>query len=202
MVLIGVTGGIACGKTEVCEVFRKKGAIILSADEIGKEVAERNGTVLGELTRAFGQDIVSRNGALNRRKLGKIAFASKESRDKLNQIVHPHLLKELRSRIQSTGKKTPKAVVVVDAALIVEWGLEKELDYLILVESTREDKIKRLQEQKGYSESEALDRIRSQLPEEVKEKKADVIIRNDERLAELREAAEGVWRFIAACLVE
>jgi dephospho-CoA kinase len=202
MPLIGITGGIACGKTEVAEVFRKKGAVILSGDQIGKEVVEKEGTVLKQLVRAFGQDILNKNGTLNRRKLGRIAFTSKESRDKLNRIIHPHLLKELRRRIQNIQEENPQAVVVIDAALIVEWGLEKELDHLIFVESKEENKIKRLQKEKGYSKKEALDRIKSQLPEKVKEKKADVVIRNDEGLAELRTAADGVWRFIAACLVE
>jgi len=202
MPLIGITGGIACGKTEVAEVFRKKGAIVLSGDRIGKEVVEENRTVLKELVHKFGQDILNKNGTLNRRKLGEIAFASEESRDKLNRIIHPHLLKELKRRIQNIEKENPQAVVVIDAALIVEWGLEKELDHLIFVESKEENKIKRLQKEKGYSKKEALDRIKSQLPEKVKEKKADVVIRNDEGLAELRTAADGVWRFIAECLVE
>jgi dephospho-CoA kinase len=202
MPLIGITGGIACGKTEVAEVFRKKGAIVLSGDRIGKEVVEENRTVLKELAHTFGQDILNKNGTLNRRKLGEIAFASEESRDKLNRIIHPHLLKELRGRIQNIEEENPRAVVVIDAALIVEWGLEKELDHLIFVESKEENKIKRLQKEKGYSKKEALDRIKSQLPEKVKEKKADVVIRNDEGLAELRTAADGVWRFIAECLVE
>ena len=202
MPLIGITGGIACGKTEVAEVFRKKGAIVLSGDQIGKEVVEKEGTVLKQLVHAFGQDILDKNGTLDRRKLGEIAFASEESRDKLNRIIHPHLLKELRRRIQNIEEENPQAVVVIDAALIVEWGLEKELDHLIFVESKEENKIKRLQKEKGYSKKEALDRIKSQLPEKVKEKKADVVIRNDEGLAELRTAADGVWRFIAECLVE
>ncbi|MGB2770262.1 MAG: dephospho-CoA kinase [Candidatus Zixiibacteriota bacterium] len=202
MLLIGVTGGIACGKTEVAEVFRKKGAIVLSGDQIGKEVVEKEGTVLKQLVHAFGQDILNKNGTLDRRKLGEIAFASEESRDKLNRIIHPHLLKELRGRIQNIEEENPRAVVVIDAALIVEWGLEKELDHLIFVESKEENKIRRLQKEKGYSKKEALDRIKSQLPEKVKEKKADVVIRNDEGLAELRTAADGVWRFIAACFVE
>ncbi|MGB7062088.1 MAG: dephospho-CoA kinase [Candidatus Zixiibacteriota bacterium] len=202
MLLIGVTGGMACGKTEVAKVFQTKGAIVLSGDRIGKEVVEENKTVLKELARTFGQDILNKNGTLNRRKLGKIAFASEESRGRLNRIIHPHLLKELRKRIQSIRKKTPEAVLVIDAALIVEWGLEKELDYLIFVESKEENKIKRLQKEKGYTEKEALDRIRSQLPEEVKEKKADVVIGNDQGLDELRTTAEKVWRFIADFFVE
>jgi dephospho-CoA kinase len=202
MLLIGITGGIACGKTEVAKVFEKKGAIILSGDEIGREVVERSEVVLKELVRAFGEDILKRDGSLDRRGLGRIAFASDESRYKLNKIIHPGLLKELRKRIQDIEEENPQAVVVIDAALIVEWGVEKELDHLIFVESNEENKIKRLQKEKDYSRKEALDRIKSQLPEKVKENRADIIIRNHQGLAELRKAADGAWRFIAECLVE
>ncbi|UCB52558.1 MAG: dephospho-CoA kinase [Candidatus Zixiibacteriota bacterium] len=202
MLIIGITGGIACGKTEVAKVFREKGAMVLSGDQIGKEVVEKDRVVLRELVRTFGQDILSENGTLNRHKLGEIAFASDETRDRLNKIIHPPLLKELRRKIQSIGKKTPEAVVVIDAALIVEWGLEKELDYLIFVESKEEDKISRLQKEKGYSRKEALDRIRSQLPEKVKEKKADVVVKNDEGLAELRITADRVWKLFVLDFVE
>lgn len=202
MLLIGITGGIACGKTEVAKVFQEKGAIVLSGDQIGREVVETSGTVREELVGAFGEDILGSDGSLDRRRLGRIAFASEASRDKLNKIIHPHLLKELRKRIQAAEEENPQAVVVIDAALIVEWGLEKELDHLIFVESNREDNILRLQRHKGYSQKEALDRIKSQLPEKVKEEKADMIVRNHKGLAELRTAADGIWRFIADCLVD
>ena len=196
MLLIGVTGGIACGKTEVCKVFQKKGAPVVSGDRIGKEVVEKKKKVLKELVQAFGPNILNKNGTLNRRKLGEIAFATKESRDKLNRIIHPYLLKELRKRVESLRKKNKEAMVVIDAALIVEWGLEKELDYLIFVESRRENKIKRLQKLKGYSKKEALDIIRSQLPEIAKKRMADFVIRNNKGLAELREKANRLWKEI------
>lgn len=196
MLLIGVTGGIACGKTEVCKVFQRKGAAILSGDQIGKEVVEENKRVLKELVLAFGESILTKNGKLNRRKLGQIAFASQEAKEKLNGIIHPYLLRELRQRIKDLRNKGKMPVVVIDAALIVEWGLEKELDYLIFVESKREDKIKRLKEEKGYTRREALDRIKSQLPERVKKRKADFVIRNDKGLAELRQRAERVWKHL------
>jgi dephospho-CoA kinase len=196
MVLVGVTGGIACGKTEVCKVFQKKGAIILSGDEIGKEVIEKDKNVLEELVQAFGKEILNKNKNLNRRKLGKIAFASVESKDKLNKIIHPYLLRELRKRIKNFRRKVDKDVVVVDAALIVEWGLQKELDHLVFVESKREDKIKRLQKHKGYSRKETLDRIKSQLPETTKKRLADFVIVNDKGVNELREKAEKVFRRI------
>jgi len=196
MLLIGVTGGIACGKTEVCKVFQKKGATVLSGDQIGKEVVEKNKKVLKELVRTFGEEILNKNRTLNRRKLGKMAFASKEAKDKLNEIIHPYLLRDLRKRVKSVRKKNPKAIVAIDAALIVEWGLQDELDHLVFVESKREDKIKRLQEQKGYSRKEALDRIKSQLPEITKKRLADFVIRNDKGLVELRGGASRVWKEI------
>jgi dephospho-CoA kinase len=201
MLLIGVTGGIACGKTEVCKVFQRKGATVLSGDQIGKEVLEKNKKVLNELVQTFGGSILNKNGTLNRRKLGKIAFATKESKDKLNRIIHPYLLKDLKKRIGRLRKKDKNAVVI-DAALIVEWGLEKELDYLIFVESKKEDKIKRLQKLKGYSRKEAMDRIKSQLPEITKKRKADFVIKNDKDLAGLRERANKVWKEIISGYVE
>ncbi len=196
MILIGITGGIACGKTEVSQVFHKNGAIILSGDQVGKEVVEKNRLVLKELVRTFGKEILNNKGSLNRRNLGEIAFASKKSKEKLNQIIHPYLLKELEKGTESLRRKKYKGIVVIDAALIVEWGLQRELDYLIYVQSKREDRINRLQEQKGYSRREALDRIKSQLPENVKKKLADFVIKNDQGLTELREKANRVWKEI------
>lgn len=198
MLLIGITGGIACGKTEVARVFRKKGAVILSGDQIGKEVVESKKNVLKELVKTFGTGILKKGGILNRRKLGELAFKSRLTREELNRIVHPHLLRELRGRIRSLKAEGKHPVVVVDAALIVEWGLEEELDYLIFVKSKREDKIKRLQKGKGYSQEEALNRIRSQLPEVDKKEKADFVIRNDKGLAELRKRAGEVWGLIVS----
>lgn len=194
MVLIGVTGGIACGKTEVCRVFQKKRAIILSGDEIGREVVEKNKNVRSELVRTFGKAILNKNKSLNRRKLGRLAFASKESKDRLNKIIHPYLLRQLKKRIETLRRRRDQdLLVVIDAALIVEWGLQSELDHLIFVQAKREEKIKRLQKQKGYSRKEALDRIKSQLPETAKKRLADFVIINDKSVRELRKKAEKVF---------
>jgi len=198
MILIGITGGIACGKTEVSKVFRKKGAVVLSGDRIGKEVVEKNREILKELVRTFGHEILNKKGGLNRRRLGKIAFASQKPKEKLNRIVHPYLLKKLREKIEGLGKKHYGGMVVIDAALIVEWGLQRKLDYLIFVQSKREDRIRRLREQKGYSRKEAEERIKSQLPETTKRKLADFIIKNDKGLDELQERANRVWKKIVS----
>ena len=148
------------------------------------------------MVRTFGQEILNKKGGLNRRRLGEIAFAYKENQGKLNRIIHPVLLRLLRRRIEGFRRKKYTGIVVIDAALIVEWGLQRELDYLIFVQSKKEDRIKRLREQKGYSNKEALYRIKSQLPETTKRKLADFVIKNDKDLTELKEQASQVWEKI------
>jgi len=195
MKIIGITGGIGSGKTEVAKIFRKLGAKILSGDEIGKEVVEKNSSVLKKLVKSFGDEILNIDKNLNRRKLGKIAFSTVENRDKLNKIVHPYLLSSLKKKIKEYRKKG-SGIVVVDAALIVEWGLHKDLDYLILVESALKNRIKRLKENLGYSQKEAMNRIKVQIKDETRRKYADYIIKNDKGLTELRRKTVSLWKFL------
>ncbi len=192
MKIIGITGGIGSGKTEVAKVFKKSGAKIISGDEIGKEVVERNRSVLKKLVKIFGEKILNRNKKLNRRKLGEIAFSSIENRDKLNKIVHPYLLSNLKKQIREHKKKGP-GIVIVDAALIIEWGLQKELDYLILVESSFQNRIKRLKEYSGYSQKEAVNRIKAQIKDRTRRKYAGYVIRNDKDLKELKRKVLFLW---------
>jgi dephospho-CoA kinase len=193
MKIIGITGGIGSGKTEVAKIFKKLGAVVLSGDEIGKEVVEKNSSVLKKLVKVFGGRVLNKNKSLNRRELGKVAFSSIENRNKLNQIVHPSLLSHLKKKIKEYRKKGP-GIAVVDAALIIEWGLRKELDYLILVESSLKNRLRRLKEYLGYSQREALDRIKMQLKDKNRRKYADYIIKNDKDLKELRKKTVSLWK--------
>ncbi|MDP2959949.1 MAG: dephospho-CoA kinase [candidate division Zixibacteria bacterium] len=197
MKIIGITGGIGSGKTEVAKIFKKLGAKILSGDEIGKEVVEKNSSVLKKLVKSFGYEILNRDKNLNRRKLGKIAFSTVENKDKLNKIVHPYLLSNVKKKIREYRKKE-KGIVVVDAALIVEWGLQKDLDYLVLVEANLKNRLKRLKVNLGYSQKEALGRIKMQLKDKTRRKYADYIIRNDKDLKELRRKTVSLWKFICS----
>ena len=196
MLLIGITGGIASGKTEVAKVFQKKGAIVLSGDEIGKDVVEKNPALLKKLIKTFGKEILDSKKRLKRKKLGEIAFSSYPLTKKLNEIVHPYLLKNLKLKINNLKRKKHKGVVVIDAALIVEWGFEKDLDYLIFVDCPEKERIKRLIQKKTYTEKEAEQRIKAQLPEAEKRKRADFIINNKEGLKELRKKANSLWKNI------
>lgn len=200
MKIIGITGGIGSGKTEVAKIFKKLGAKIISGDEIGKKVVEKNRSVLKKLVRIFGEEILNRNKKLNRRKLGKIAFSSIENRDKLNTIVHPYLLSNLKKQIRGHRKKGP-GIVILDAALIIEWGLQKELDYLILVESNLNNRLKRLKHNLGYTQREALNRIKAQINQKTRRRYADYIIRNDKDLKELREKVLFLWEKLVSKMI-
>jgi len=193
MKIIGITGGIGSGKTEVAKIFKKLGAKLISADQIGKEVVEKNLFVLKKLVKAFSHRILNKDKKLKRRELGKLVFSSIEERDKLNRIVHPYLLSSLKKKIKEYRKKD-SGIVVVDAALIVEWGLQKELDYIILVESNIKNRLKRLKDNSGYSQKEALKRIRMQLEDKTRRKYSNYIIRNDKDLKELRRKAVALWK--------
>lgn len=194
--IIGITGGIASGKTEVAKVFQKRGARVISGDEIGKEVVEEKPTVLKKLVQVFGKGILNSKGRLNRRKLGEIAFASEKNKEKLNRIVHPYLLRELELGITKFRRtRNSRKILVVDAALIVEWELYKKLDMLILVTSPKEKRVQRLKSLK-FSETEALNRIKRQLTDKQRKKYAHLVISNDGTLKELKNKALAVWKGI------
>jgi len=191
--LIGITGGIASGKTEVAKIFQKIGALVLSGDEIGKEVVEENPDLLRKLVNTFGKQILTKGKKLNRKKLGEIGFATPQSTGKLNDLVHPYLLRNLKFKIKNLKRMNYEKPVVVDAALIVEWGLQSELDFLIFVDCPREKRIERLIKKKGYTREEVLDRIKAQFPERYKKREADFIIKNDSDLAEVKQKAKYLW---------
>ena len=194
IMIIGITGGIASGKTEVANVFQKNGAKIISGDDIGKEVVEKNPSVLKKLVKMFGKGILNSKGRLNRRKLGEIAFASEKNKEKLNRIIHPYLLRKLRHRITKFRKaRKSRKILVVDAALIVEWKLYKELDSLVLVTSSLEKRLERLKKLR-FSKNEALNRIKRQLTDSQRRRYTDFVIRNNGSLKELKNKALAMWK--------
>ena len=196
MLIVGLTGGTGSGKTEVARVLQKRRGIIVSGDGIGKEVVEKNSQVLKRLVKVFGRGILNKNGKLNRRKLGSLAFSSEKNQMKLNRIIHPQLLKELRRKIALARKSESEGkFLVVDAALITEWGLEKELDMTVLVASPVKLRSERLIKQ-GLNRKEAQDRITRQLSDGQRRKKADYVIQNDGSLKELRRKAVMLYHII------
>jgi len=197
---VAVTGGIASGKSLVCGMFERRGARVIDADEIGREVVEERPEVLSRLVRSFGRSILRDDGALDRRGLAGIAFSSRESLEKLNSVVHPFLIEEVRRRVADLERSGFAGVVVADAALIYEWNLVEMFDAIVVVSCDQEARLRRMRERDSLEADEALARVRSQIPQEQKIARADFHIANDGSLAELEAKADAVWKELNALL--
>lgn len=185
MILIGLTGGPGTGKSLAAEYLKRQGAVIISGDDTGREVLDFYPAVLKKLIRAFGNDILESDGMLNRRALGRIVFGDPTALKKLNDIIHPYLLRLLKVKIDKYRKSRSSKTVVVDAALIFEWGIEKWFDYILVITSNRINRIERMTKS-GLTRKEAEGRIRSQIPQREKARRADFIIVNDDSKTALR----------------
>lgn len=192
MLTVGLTGQIASGKSEVAEEWRRCGAAIISGDWIGREVVAPGSPALRKLAKVFGAEIVDRRGRLRRSELGKLAFSSEESTRRLNQIVHPELLRKLRAEIRREQKSARAKMLVVDAALIFDWGMERELDAVVVVESPRALQYARLRKL-GIDKGEAMKRIRRQVSKHRQRQKADFVLYNDGTLADLKRRARALF---------
>jgi dephospho-CoA kinase len=184
MITIGVTGQIGCGKSVVADQFARLGAVVMSGDKLGHEVVDQQPQLLKALVRKFGTQIITKAGRLNRAKLGAIAFADDSKTRSLNEIVHPWLLKQLRAKIAQARKSNKLKVLVVDAALIYNWRLEQELDYILVVESTYRNQSERLKS-RGLTEGEIRNRIRRQIPKYIQRRRADYVLTNNGTKKEL-----------------
>jgi dephospho-CoA kinase len=181
--LIGITGRFGSGKTEAARIFAESGARVISADDIGRRVAAKSPEIRRRLAQEFGNDILTPTGRVRRRILGQRAFSSEAGKKKLNKIVHPELLRELDVRTSAALKRYK--IVVIDAALLIDWGLDRKVDLTIVIHTKNRVRMSRL-EGKGYSQSEAIMRSRSQLTYEQLRKRADLVIFNNESLDLLR----------------
>jgi dephospho-CoA kinase len=191
---------MASGKSLVCGMFERRGARVIDADEIGREVVEERPEVLSRLVQSFGRDILRDDGSLDRRRLAGIVFNSRASLDKLNSVVHPFLIQEIRRRVTGIERSGFAGVVVADAALIYEWNLVEMFDAIVVVSSDQEARLRRIRDRDSVEADEALARIRSQIPQEQKIARADFHIANDGSLAELEARADAVWSELNALL--
>jgi dephospho-CoA kinase len=187
--LIGITGQIGSGKSTVAALFRKYGAIVVDADRIGREVVERNPQLRRALVRAFGKSIIDTRGRIDRRRLAELAFASKKSKQTLDRLVHPHLLKELRRQVRGAGRDR---VVVVDAALLLDWRMDREVDAVVLVHASKKVRVERLVA-RGISRADVLARIGAQLPYQSYLQRAHHLILNSDSPSVLEAKASRLW---------
>ncbi|HOK17689.1 MAG TPA: dephospho-CoA kinase [Caldisericia bacterium] len=176
MKIIGLTGNIASGKSKISEYLKTKGFKIIDADLIGKSILEDE-SIKNRLVRVFGAEIMNKDGSIDRKKLGTIAFSSKENLEKLNRITLPLLSKKIKKRINEYKRKKTK-LLVLDAAILIEAKWNKIVDEVWVVYINPEVQLDRLIKRENYSIEEAKNRINAQMDINEKIKYADIIINN------------------------
>lgn len=202
MLLVGLTGGVASGKTVVSEVLREEGAYLIDADQIARELVQPHRSAWEELRKAFGDGILARDGSILRKKLAAMVFSSPEQRALLNRILHPRIEEEMQRRIRQIGQRDPDAIVVIDAALLVETGDYRKMDKVIVVTTTEAKQIERLREREGLGEEEARRVLSSQIKAEERLEVAHFVIDNDGPLDETRKKAREIFQTLKEVVLQ
>jgi dephospho-CoA kinase len=190
---VGLTGGIASGKTTVARILAELGAFVLDADAFARTAMEPGGRAYSRVVSRFGTDILDEDGRIVRPRLARIVFHDEESRKALNAIVHPEVIAEADRRIAEYAPHGVAPVSVFDAALLVESGLYRRFHRVIVVSCKRETQIRRLLARDGMSTEEAEARIDSQAPLEHKLEVADYVVDTESTLRETRRQTEDVY---------
>jgi dephospho-CoA kinase len=210
MLKVGLTGGIASGKSAVGEMFVALGAHVVQADRIAHSLMQPGKAVYNEVVRHFGREILNPDGSINRAKLAEAAFGPatdaadrRASRiEELNRIVHPAVIRSQDGWMEETGRQDPHAVAMVEAALILEAGAGDHFDRLIVVTCGPEQRVARFAARQKIdldaARKEVARRMSAQLPDEEKIKAADYVIDNSGALAETREQTRQVWQKLRA----
>ena len=194
MLNVGLTGGIASGKSTVARMLVAKGAVLIDFDDLTHTVEEPDGPVWREILRHFGKAVLLPDRRIDRGKLGAVVFADRKKREILNGIVHPAVLAEWRRRLAEIEKERADAVVLSDIPLLIEVGLEKMVDLVLLVCVPPEAQIRRLMARNGYSREEAESRVAAQMPIAEKIPRADIVIRNEGPVEETAREVDRVWK--------
>jgi dephospho-CoA kinase len=179
MLRIGLTGGIATGKTTVVAMLRELGCRVLEADKIAHQMIVPGGAAYEEVVREFGRGILTPEGLVDRKKLGTIVFGDLKLLARLNAIVHPPVLEEQCRQLAAIEQADPYAIAVVEAALLIEAGFDKKLEYLVVTWCTPEQQLARLTQAgtgRGLTIEQARQRIAAQMPIEEKRRMADKTI--------------------------
>ncbi|MBS1242515.1 MAG: dephospho-CoA kinase [Nitrospirae bacterium] len=196
MLIVGLTGGIASGKSLVTRVLRDLGAHIIDADKIVHDLLAPGQDACREVVGHFGKGIQLPDGSIDRRKLGDIIFNHPEERAWLNQCIHPRVFEAYNHQVRHLSERQPDAIVIMDAALLIETGYHKHMDRLIVVYADQKAQMKRLMERDRFTLEQAMARISSQMPLDEKRKYADFVIEN----TGTREATEQQTREVFAKL--
>lgn len=191
--VVGLTGGIASGKSTVSNMLKEKGVTVIDADLEARLAVEKGEPAYNEIVSYFGKEVLLEDGTLNRAKLGSIIFNDEEKRLKLNSIVHPNVRKRMLDKKEqaiSNGEK----LIIMDIPLLIESKLTYMTDKILLVYVDEKTQLKRLMERNHYSEDEALSRINSQMPLKEKVRLSDAVINNNGTIEECRNQLDRILK--------
>ena len=188
--IVGLTGGIGAGKSAVAERLARHGAVVIDTDAIAREVVEPPSPLLDKIRAAFGDTVIRDDGSLDRAGLAKIVFADETRRAELNQLTHPEILKRVLARI---GAYPPSAIVVVVAPLLYESGFDRNCDAVVAVTAPEDLRIRRVMRRDAAGKADVTARVRAQLPEAERAKRATFKGANDRDEAALDREVDAVW---------
>jgi dephospho-CoA kinase len=193
MLDVGLTGGIASGKSTVARLLMEKGAFHVDFDLLAHEVEEPDRPAWKAIVAAFGKGILQGDRTIDRARLGAIVFQDREQLQTLNRIVHPAVYEAWTHRRSVIAGRNPSAIVLADVPLLMEGGMESLFDLVLLVYVSPEEQIRRLMTRNGYSEEEARLRLAAQIPIGDKVSRADIVLDNGGTLEETHRLLDGIW---------
>lgn len=197
MITIGLTGNIGSGKSTVARRLESLGAKIIDADQVARKVVLPGAPGLQEIADVFGTGVLDSQGQLDRKKMGALVFADPRARERLNNITHPRIKEEIRSEINAFKKESQSSsgpgVLVIDAALLIEVGLNHNVDEIWVVKTGLNEQIERLSKRDGLSSNEAKRRIAAQIPQEDKIRLATRVIDNTGEISETIMQVDRYW---------
>jgi dephospho-CoA kinase len=176
MILVGLTGGVATGKSTVAKIFKRCGAVVIDADELARRVVEPGKPAWRDIVKLFGKTVFNPDLSLDRQALGRIVFRNRAKLRQLEHIIHPRVAREQQRLVRRIAKHNPRAVVIYEVPLLFEAGVDKRVDQTIVVTADRETQISRLKKRNGLSRTEALRRISNQMPLAKKIQRADHVL--------------------------
>lgn len=193
VLIVGLTGGLATGKTTIAKIFNTLGAVIIDADKIAREVVEPYSPAWEKIKEYFGTKILNDDLTINRKLLADLIFNNETHRRKLNEITHPIIIQRIKEEIEKIRKNGKGKIIIIDAPLLIEAGMISMVDKIIVVTAEETTQIKRVMQRDNLSKYAAKKRISAQMPLSEKVKLADFVINTDCHKTELEKEVKKIW---------
>lgn len=193
MMLVALTGGIAAGKSTIAERFRDRGAYIIDADRLAREVVEPGEAALDRIVAVFGSEVLSSDGSLDRPRLAALVFGDKKRLEQLNRIMHPAIRQRGDERVAHIREQDPSGIVIYDIPLLVEGNDDREWDAIVVAEAPDDVRVHRLVTLRGMTEADARARLRHQASNEERRQVADYLIDTSGSIESTLEQVDAIW---------